>query len=92
LRDRKILYAPDYVINAGGLINVYNELSGYNAEAARRQAAGIYDTLLQVFEDADKQGICTHTASNNFAERRIASVRAVTGFKHSYDNQTWIRR
>lgn len=92
LRDKKILYAPDYVINAGGLINVYNELCGYNAEAARRQAAGIYDTLIQVFEDADKQGICTHTASNAFAERRIASVRAVTGFKHNYDNQTWIRR
>lgn len=92
LRDKKILYAPDYVINAGGLINVYNELRGYNAEVARKQAQGIYNTLLQVFEDADRQSISTHQASNAFAERRIASVRSVTAFKHTYDNQSWIRR
>ncbi|MCX6123972.1 MAG: Glu/Leu/Phe/Val dehydrogenase family protein, partial [Proteobacteria bacterium] len=92
LRDKKILYAPDYVINAGGLINVYNELRGYNAELARKQAAGIYETLLQVFQDADKQGISTHAASNAFAERRLSSVRSITGFKHTYDNQSWIRR
>jgi leucine dehydrogenase len=92
LRDKKILYAPDYVINAGGLINVYNELRGYNADVARKQAEGIYQTLLQVFADADKQGISTQVASNAFAERRINAARAITGFKHTYDNQTWIRR
>jgi leucine dehydrogenase len=92
LRDKNILYAPDYVINAGGLINVYNELRGYNAEVARNQAAGIYNTLLTIYSEADKQGISTHAASNAVAERRINSVKAVTGFKHSYDNQAWIRR
>ncbi len=92
LREKKILYAPDYVINAGGLINVYNELRGYNAEVARKQAAGIYGTLLQIFDDADKQQISTHAASDGLAERRIAGVRAITGFKHTYDNQSWIRR
>lgn len=92
LREKNILYSPDYVINAGGLINVYNELRGYNAEVAKNQAAGIYNTLLQVFADAEKQGICTHTASNAYAERRISGVRSVTSFKHDYDNQTWIRR
>ena len=92
LREKKILYAPDYVINAGGLINVYNELRGYNAEVAKNQAAGIYNTLLGVFVEADKQGISTHAASNAIAERRINTVKAVTGFKHTYDNQSWIRR
>ena len=92
LREKNILYAPDYVINAGGLINVYNELRGYNADVARNQAAGIYNTLLTVYAEADKQGISTHSASNAVAERRINSVKAVTGFKHSYDNQSWIRR
>ena len=92
LKDKNILYAPDYVINAGGLINVYNELRGYNADVARKQAAGIYNTLLTVYAEADKQGISTHAASNAVAERRINGVRAVTGFKHTYDNQAWIRR
>lgn len=92
LREKNILYAPDYVINAGGLINVYNELRGYNAEVARNQAAGIYETLLTVYSEADKQGVSTHAASDAVAERRISSVKAVTGFKHTYDNQSWIRR
>jgi leucine dehydrogenase len=92
LRDKKILYAPDYVINAGGLINVCSELSGYHAERAKNQAANIYNTLLQVFDIADKQQISTHAASNALAEKRIASVKAVSGFKHTYDNQSWIRR
>jgi leucine dehydrogenase len=92
LKEKNILYAPDYVINAGGLINVYNELRGYNAEVARNQAAGIYKTLLSVYAEADKQGTSTHVASNAIAERRINSVKAVTGFKHTYDNQSWIRR
>ena len=92
LKEKNILYAPDYVINAGGLINVYNELRGYNAEVARNQAAGIYKTLLTVYSEADKQGVSTHAASNAVAERRINSVKAVTGFKHTYDNQSWIRR
>lgn len=92
LKEKNILYAPDYVINAGGLINVYNELRGYNAEVARKQAEGIYKTLLTVYSEADKLGISTHAASNAVAERRLSTVKAVTGFKHTYDNQTWIRR
>ena len=92
LKDKNILYAPDYVINAGGLINVYNELRGYNAEVARKQAEGIYKTLLTVYSEADRLAISTLAASNAVAERRINTVKAVTGFKHTYDNQSWIRR
>lgn len=74
LRDRGILYAPDYVINSGGLINVANELEGYHRERALRQAMGIYDILLEVFDIAEKENISTHTASNHLAEKRLQDM------------------
>lgn len=92
LRERHILYAPDYVINAGGLINVFHELKGYNADHAKRQATNIYDALLSVFVEADKQGISTHQASDSVAERRVMASRAAAQLRHTYDNQPWLRR
>jgi leucine dehydrogenase len=74
LEERGILYAPDYVINAGGLINVYGELNGWDAERAKRKAGEIYDTLLQLFELAKEQGIPTVVAADRLAERRIEQV------------------
>jgi leucine dehydrogenase len=92
LRERGILYCPDYVINAGGLINVAHELKGYNAEQAKEQARGIFHTLTQVFEEADKRGISTHKASNELAERRIAEARTKGKFlEKNFNNQDWIR-
>jgi leucine dehydrogenase len=72
---KDILYAPDYVINAGGLINVYNEMVGYNEERAFKQVENIYDTLLEIFERAQKQGISTNDASKQLAEDRINKAR-----------------
>ncbi len=69
LMDRGILYAPDYVINAGGLINVYQEIQGYNRDAALKKASEIYDTLLKIFIESDARKIPTHQASNLIAER-----------------------
>ena len=74
LHRRGILYAPDYVINAGGLINVYGELNGWSADRAKRKAAEIYQTLCQLFELAREQGIPTHTAADRLAERRLEQV------------------
>ena len=74
LEKRGILYAPDYVINAGGLINVYGELNGWTAERAKRKAGEIYQTLLGLFQLAREQGIPTHEAADRFAERRIEQV------------------
>jgi leucine dehydrogenase len=74
LHDRGILYAPDYVINAGGLINVYGELNGWSAERAKRKAAEIYDTLLQLYELAADEGIPTHAAADRLAEQRLEQV------------------
>jgi leucine dehydrogenase len=77
LEDRGILYAPDYVINAGGLINVYGELNDWDAERAKRKAGEIYETMLQIFELAREQGIPTSEAADRLAERRIEQVAAL---------------
>ena len=74
LAERGILYAPDFVINAGGLINVANELEGYNQERALGQAEGIYRILRDVFERAKLHNIPTWRAANNLAMDRIEAV------------------
>jgi leucine dehydrogenase len=76
LTERNILYAPDYVINAGGVINVYGELKGWTSDRAMRKAGEIYETLLQLFELAREQGIPTYLAADRLAERRIEQVAA----------------
>ncbi|MBI3578619.1 MAG: Glu/Leu/Phe/Val dehydrogenase [Ignavibacteriales bacterium] len=74
LIDRKILYAPDYAINAGGLINVANELEGYSQERALKQAEGIYDILKNIFTIAKHENIPTYLAANKLAESRIQQL------------------
>ena len=74
LIERGILYAPDYAINAGGLINVYNELEGYSQERALQQASSIYDTILKIFAISKEENIPTYEASNRLAEERISSI------------------
>ncbi len=74
LQEKGIFYAPDYVINAGGLINVGNEVEGYNRDKALKQAEGIYHIVKQVFELSQKENIPTSVASNRLAEQRIEQV------------------
>jgi leucine dehydrogenase len=81
LEKRGVLYAPDYVINAGGLINVSVELEGYNRERAMRRAGQIYDRLLEVFAIAKEEGIPTSEAADRMAEKRI---RRIASLKRSY--------
>jgi leucine dehydrogenase len=75
LIERGILYAPDYVINAGGLINVYGELHDWSAERSKRKAGEIYGTMLRIFELAAAEGIGPHDAANRVAESRILEAR-----------------
>jgi leucine dehydrogenase len=75
LAAKEILYCPDYVINAGGLINVYNEMIGYNEQRALQQVTNIYDTLTEIFDIAQKQGITTNDASKQLAEDRILKAK-----------------
>ncbi|MBK8500256.1 MAG: Glu/Leu/Phe/Val dehydrogenase [Flavobacteriales bacterium] len=70
-----ILYAPDFLINAGGIINCAWERKGYNRKAALRQTEGIYDTALRIFNASAELDIPTYLAANQAAEHRIASVR-----------------
>jgi len=75
LTERGIVYAPDYVINAGGLINVYGEIENWSAERSKRKAGDIYNTLLRIFELAKAEGIATHAAANRVAEQRIQQAQ-----------------
>lgn len=74
LMEKGILYAPDYVINAGGVINVYQELLGYDREEAERKTKGIYDRLLEVFRISKEEGIPTSEAADRMAEMRIQKI------------------
>ncbi len=74
LTQRGIIYAPDYVINAGGLINVCAELKHYPAEKAMADAGNIFNTVKRVINKAHQDGTTTTAASNAMAEERIEAV------------------
>lgn len=75
VNDAGILYAPDYVVNAGGLINVYGELKEWSPERSKRKAGEIYITLLQIFERAEEDGVPTSLAADRVAQTRIQRAR-----------------
>lgn len=75
LEEKGIAYAPDYVVNGGGLINVYGELEGWGPERSKRKAGDIYDTTLRVFAIAAQQKIPSYMAADRLAEERIAAIR-----------------
>lgn len=77
LVDKNILYAPDYVINAGGLINVANELEGYRQDRAMKQAESIYDIVQRIFAISKEQNVPTHHASNKVAEERLNQIGGI---------------
>jgi valine dehydrogenase (NAD+) len=80
LDDRGILYAPDYVVNAGGLIQVADEIEGYSEARARAKAAEIFDTTLEVFRVAADEGVPPAVAADRIAERRMAEVGRLRRF------------
>jgi len=74
LQDRGILYAPDYMVNAGGLIQVADELEGFSFDRAKQRATGIYETTRGVFELAASDGVPPAVAADRLAERRMRDV------------------
>lgn len=74
IKDKGILYAPDFVINAGGLINVYHELKTYNRDKAVRDIEKIYDRLLEIFRIAAEENIHTQQAAKVYAKNRIQTI------------------
>ncbi|MFL6134419.1 MAG: Glu/Leu/Phe/Val dehydrogenase dimerization domain-containing protein [Nocardioidaceae bacterium] len=74
LQDRGILYAPDYMVNAGGLIQVADELEGFSFERAQQRAEKIFDTTARVFGLAQSEGVPPAVAADRLAERRMTEV------------------
>ena len=79
LADRGILYAPDYCVNAGGLIQVADELEGFSFERAQQRAAGIFETTRSVFETARVDDVPPAIAADRLAERRMREVGRLRG-------------
>ena len=75
IKDKGIVYAPDFLINAGGLINVYSEIIGYKREESLLQTKKIYDTTLEILLKAKAEDITTHKAALLIAEQRIQAKR-----------------
>lgn len=75
IHDMGIVYAPDYVINAGGVINVADELYGYNSERALKKVEGIYGNIERVLEISNRDRIPTYLAADRLAEERIERMR-----------------
>lgn len=71
LRDRGIAYAPDFLINAGGIINVYGEIAGYDKAEAMKRTENIYTTTLEIFHYAEENKCTTQHAAMSIAQRRI---------------------
>ena len=71
IKQKGIVYAPDFLINAGGLINVYSEINGYDREKSLSKTKKIYDTTLEILSKAEIEDITTHNAAFEIAMQRI---------------------
>lgn len=79
LAERGVLYAPDYVVNSGGVIQVADELGGFDFERARTKARRIFQTTRRIFETAAEDGVPPAVAADRLAERRMAEVGRIRG-------------
>ncbi|GAB7049479.1 Glu/Leu/Phe/Val family dehydrogenase [Catenuloplanes indicus] len=79
LEERGILYAPDYLVNAGGVIQVADEIEGFNFERAKLRASKIYDTTKEILRLAESDGVPPAVAADRLAERRMAEVGRLRG-------------
>jgi len=87
IADRGILYAPDFVVNAGGLINVYDELHGYSRTRALHRVDSIYDATMAILDAAEEHGINPNEAAEKIAEVRIREIGDLRRFRRSGDDR-----
>jgi leucine dehydrogenase len=78
IHDMGILYAPDYVINAGGLINVYQEIIGYDYDSVIRQIDIIYDRIREIIRTSKETDTPTYLVADMMAEKRIQMMSAIS--------------
>nr|WP_321243880.1 Glu/Leu/Phe/Val dehydrogenase [uncultured Psychroserpens sp.] len=76
LQDKDILYAPDFLINAGGIINVYAELENYDRQEIMRKTENIYNTTLEILDRAKANNISTNVAAMSIAKERIETRKS----------------
>ena len=81
LEERSILYAPDYVVNAGGLIQVADELEGFSFDRAKQRASGIFETTKRIFALAKEEGVPPAVAADRLAERRMSDISRLRGIR-----------
>ncbi len=81
IAERDILYAPDFVVNAGGLINVSEELRGYTVERAAARIDRIYYNMCHVLKSAEEKGMTPHAAAVDWAERRVEEIGTLRMFR-----------
>ncbi len=87
LMKRDILYAPDFVVNAGGLINVYDELHGYSKTRALHRVDAIYDATMKILNEAEEHGINPNEAAQKVADDRIRDIGDLRRFRRSGDDR-----
>jgi valine dehydrogenase (NAD+) len=79
LAERGILYAPDYLVNSGGVIQVADEVVGFDFERAKARAHGIYDTTRRIFALAAGEGVPPAVAADRMAEQRMSDIGRLKG-------------
>jgi leucine dehydrogenase len=87
IEDRGIVYAPDFVVNAGGLINVYDELQGYSKMRALHRVDAIYEATLTILDTAEAFGINPNAAAMKVAEARVKDIGDLRRFRRSGDDR-----
>jgi valine dehydrogenase (NAD+) len=79
LDDRGVLYAPDYVVNSGGVIQVADEIEGFDFDRAKQKASGIFETTRRIFAIAADEGVPPAVAADRLAERRMSEIGRLRG-------------
>ena len=75
LKEKGVVYAPDFLINAGGIINVFSEIAKYDRNEVIRRTEEIYNTTLKIFKESDARDISTHQAALKIAQERIDAAK-----------------
>jgi leucine dehydrogenase len=92
LAERGIVYGPDFVVNSGGLINVYDDLTGYSKARALHRVDSIYDATLRILDTAEKENINPNAAAMQVAERRMRDIGDLRRFRRGGDEEPCSRR
>lgn len=92
LNKRDILYAPDFIINAGAIISISEAFSGYNETKIRRKTERIFDRLLDILEFAGKNNISVQQAALDYARKRIEAIKSIKGHSTAKENAVEVGR